>query len=119
MRPAKDEEPLLPPKLMTAIRIIGPLAALIGLWVLLRKLSLPPFILTGIIPALALAAVIYVGGRYYKPYRVDKATKRCLAKGAQERASCRHYIAGAKLGGGCGRQREDRKCRYLVRDRAG
>jgi|GEM_PF-1996130 hypothetical protein len=113
MRQQKDEEPLLPPGLMTAILVIAPLLVLVGMWWLLSDvMKVPAKIWAPIIGVLGIAAAIYFGGRLYKPFYVDK-TGRCIAKGPKEREKCRHYIPGARLGGGCGRLRDDRKCRYV------
>ncbi len=79
------------------------------------KLHLPAKIVTPAVAALALFGIVYFGGRYYKPFRYDKKAGRCIAKNAKERTGCRHYMPGARLGGGCGRQREDRGCRYVKR----
>jgi hypothetical protein len=114
MSRAHDDEPLFPPWIVTIAKIIGPLA-LLGLiyWVLTSVARIPGNILIPVLAVLALATVIYFGGRYYKPFHYDKAAGRCGARGAKQRMSCRHFIPGARLGGGCGRQREDGRCRYV------
>lgn len=113
MSQRKVEEPLLPPWVMSIGVILGPIAAVAGLYyvfaIVLRvpgKISLPVTI------ALILGLAIYFGGRLYKPFHVDRSG-RCTARGAKQRASCRHFMPGARLGGGCGRLREDGKCRYV------
>ena len=115
MSQMKDDEPLLPPWAMSFAKILVPLLVVIGLWWLMGKLHLPTKIVTPALAVLAIFIVTYVGGRYYKPFRYDKRQGRCIAKNAKERMSCRHYMAGAQLGRGCGRQREDRGCRYVKR----
>jgi len=99
--------------MMTILVTVGPIAVVAGIYFLLAnvfhvpgKISLPVTI------ALVLGLAIYFGGRLYKPFHVNR-DGRCIARGAKVRAGCRHYIPGAKLGGGCGRLREDGKCRYV------
>ena len=76
-------------------------------------------IATPFLVLLAVAAVAYFGGRLYKPFHFNKKTHRCEAKGAKQRMACRYYMPGARLGGGCGRHREDGGCRYVQRDLRG
>jgi hypothetical protein len=110
----KDEEPLLPPWVMNVAVRLGPVAALALLWWLFSSvLRVPGRIWVPVFAVLVLVVVVYFGGRRYKPFHADKTTGRCTAKSAKERRSCRHYMLGALLGGGCGRLREDRRCRYL------
>ncbi len=116
MRHTQDDEPLLPPWIVTAAKILVPLAVLALIyWILTSVASIPGNVLIPVLAVLGLTGVIYFGGRYYKPFRYDKATGRCAARGAKQRMSCRHYIPGARLGGGCGRLREDGRCRYVHR----
>ncbi len=110
-----EDEELLPPWLMSIGRILGPLALLVGVWWLTGVLNLPRLVVLPLILGLTFAAVVYLGGRYYKPFRIEKNTGRCIAKNAKERLACRHFMPGARLGGGCGRLREDRGCRYVKR----
>lgn len=120
MRKAEDEEPLFPPWVAMLGLRLGPLAVLFGVWwVFTRVIRIPSGIVTPLLIGLALAAAIYFGGRLYKPFHIEKGTGRCTARGANQRKSCRHYFPGAKLGGGCGRQREDGRCRYVHRTTPG
>jgi hypothetical protein len=120
MSKVQDEEPLLPPWVMGIIVRVGPLALLFGLWYLVaRVLKVSSAIATPFLGVLALAAVVYFGGRLYKPFHFNKKTHRCEAKGAKQRMACRYYMPGARLGGGCGRHREDGGCRYVQRDLRG
>jgi hypothetical protein len=113
MSQRKHEEPLVPPWMMTIIVTAGPIAVVAGIYYLLSHiLHVPGKISLPVTIALVLGLAIYFGGRLYKPFHVDRNGK-CIAHGANERAACRHYIPGAKLGGGCGRLREDRRCRYV------
>jgi hypothetical protein len=113
MSQKRDEEPLLPPWVMSIAKILVPLLGVIGLWWVMGRLHLPPLIVTPAVLVLGLFALVYFGGRYYKPFRYDKKTGRCAARSAADRKSCRRYMPGARLGGGCGRLREDRGCRYV------
>jgi len=113
MSKAKDDEELLPPWVFSIAKIIVPILGLMLLYWLMNRLHLPPKIVTPAVAVLLLTGVVYFGGRYYKPFRVEKKTGRCIAKTAADRKTCRKYIPGARLGGGCGRLREDRRCRYL------
>ncbi len=106
------EEPLLPPWVKSVAMKIVPLAGLIIIYVVLNAIGIPGKILTPVLAVLVLTALVYFGGRFYKPFRVKKDGK-CLAKGAREREGCRQYIPGAKMGGGCGRLMENGKCRYV------
>ena len=113
MSPTPEEEPLLPPWVMAAVVRIGPVAVVFGLYFLLTSvLHLPGKILAPAMALVAIGVVVYIGGRFYKPFHVDK-TGRCVAKGASERRGCRHYMPGAKLGGGCGRQKDNGQCRVV------
>jgi hypothetical protein len=114
MSRSQDDEPLFEPWMITSAKIIGPLAVL-GLlyWLLTSVFNVPPKIFWPVVTVLGLSGIIYFGGRYYKPFHYDKATGRCTARGAKQRLSCRRYFPGARLGGGCGRQREDGRCRYV------
>jgi hypothetical protein len=113
MKRPESEEPLLPPWVRTVALRLAVLGAVIVLYVLFtRVLNLP---LPYLIPSLAvvgLAAAIYYGGRFYKPFHVNKDGK-CVAGSAKNRPTCRHYMPGARLGGGCGRLRENGRCRYV------
>ncbi len=98
---------------MTVILTLGPLAVVAGIYyVLAYVLHVPGKISLPLAVVLILGLAIYFGGRLYKPFHVDR-DGRCTARGAKQRAGCRHYIPGARLGGGCGRLREDRRCRYV------
>ncbi|UCC68991.1 MAG: hypothetical protein JSV79_03460 [Armatimonadota bacterium] len=113
MSQGKPEEPLLPPWVMTALVTLGPLVAVAGIYyVLTSVLHVPGKFSIPLAIVLILGLAIYFGGRLYKPFHVDREGK-CTARGAKVRAGCRHYIPGAKLGGGCGRLREDGRCRYV------
>ncbi len=115
MRKVEDEEPLFPPWIVAIAVRLGPLAGLAVIWyVVTRVLRVPGSIATPVLLVCALAAVIYFGGRFYKPFHVDKKTGRCTARRAKDRLTCRHFFPGARIGGGCGRQREDGRCRYLL-----
>jgi len=110
------EEPLLPPWVGRFALRIAPIIILIVVYVLLTSVfGLPGNITAPVLIVLALGALVYFGGRLYKPFCADKKTTRCIAKGARERAGCRHYIPGAKMGGGCGRLQENGRCRYVAR----
>jgi len=112
MRQTKDAEPLLPPWATAALMRLGPLVILGGVYyVLARVLSVPGNVLLPALAALALAVLVYFGGRFYKPFYISREG-RCLASGAKQRENCRRFIPGARLGGGCGRLREDGRCRY-------
>ena len=116
MTHTQDEEPLLPPWVAAVAKIIGPLAvAALIYWLLASVFDIPVKILVPVLGALGLAVAVYFGGRYYKPFYYDKSTGRCTARQAKQRMACRHYFPGARLGGGCGRQREDGRCRYVHR----
>ncbi len=115
MSQKKEEEALLPPWAASVAKMLVPLGVVVGIWVLLSKLNLPAAVVIPSVLGLLLAVTIYFGGRYYKPFRIDRATARCIAKTVTDRKTCRHYMPGAKLGGGCGRLREDRGCRYVKR----
>lgn len=109
----EDEEPLFPPWIITSAKILGPLLVFAGIyWLLSKVLNLPARYLLPALLVLAVALAIYLGGRFYKPFFVDKEG-RCTARNAEERRRCRHFIPGARLGGGCGRLREDGRCRYV------
>jgi hypothetical protein len=109
-----DDEPLFPPWIVSIGRILGPILVLTGIWWFFTSvLRLEPKIMTPALVVLVLVLAIFLGGRFYKPFHVEKGTGKCIAKGAKQRRACRHYMPGAKLGGGCGRQREDRRCRYV------
>jgi len=120
MRKVEDEEPLFPPWIMGIVVRVGPLAVLFGVWwVITRMLKVPSNIATPALIVLALSVAIYLGGRFYKPFYVEKGTGKCIARGAKQRQTCRHYFPGARIGGGCGRQREDGRCRYVHRETPG
>ncbi len=113
MSQKRQEEPLLPPWVAGIGLRLGPLAVLGLLYYLLNtvfrvpgKIALPSLIVA------ALAVLIYFGGHFYKPFYADR-DGRCTARGAKQKAGCRHFMMGAKLGGGCGRLREDGRCRYV------
>jgi hypothetical protein len=113
MSQRKNDEELLPAWLLTAAKVIGPIAGLMLVYWVMKKLHLPAGIITPAVAVLGLAALIYFGGAFYKPFYADKQTGRCTAKTAKDRKACRRYVPGARLGGGCGRLREDRACRYV------
>ncbi len=95
---------------------LAPIAGVIVVYVLMTNVfGVRASITTPVIAVLCVACVIYFGGRLYKPFYVDKKTTRCAAKGARERTGCRHYIPGAKMGGGCGRFQENGRCRYIAK----
>jgi hypothetical protein len=107
-----EEEPL-PPWISAVAFRLGPLLLLgVVYYLLSRTLKLPPKILVPALSILALSALVYFGARLYKPYYVDKQGK-CTARGAKQRRECRHFIPGARLGGGCGRLRESGYCRRM------
>jgi hypothetical protein len=107
------EEPLVPEWVVTVGVIIGPIAAVAGVYYLLNNiLDVPGKFAFPITIVLLAGLAIYFGGRFYKPFYVDKSG-RCTARGAKQRAGCRRFMPGARLGGGCGRLREDGKCRYV------
>jgi len=113
MRRTTEEEPLLPPWVFAVALRVGPLAVLAAVWYLLnRMLHVPGRIVTPALAGLALAALVYFAGRLYKPFRVNKQG-RCTARSARDRRGCRHFIPGARLGGGCGRLRENGRCRRV------
>jgi len=115
MRPPQraDQEPLLPPWVARAGLILGPIVGLILIYYLLTAVfNLPPKILVPALAVLVLAAFIYFAGRLYKPFFVNREG-RCTARGAKARESCRHFVPGARLGGGCGRLMENGRCRYV------
>jgi hypothetical protein len=113
-RRIEDDEPLLPPWLMSAVLMLGPIAGVAVLYYLLRVVfRVPGAVSMWTAIVLAVAVAVYLGGKFYKPYRVNKEG-RCVASGARQRLACRHYMPGARLGGGCGRQREDGRCRRMV-----
>jgi hypothetical protein len=114
MKQSRVEEPLLPPWVAKAAARLAPLAVLVLLWWLLSSVfNLPGTTLTLVLIVPGFAALVYFGGRFYKPFYVNKEG-RCVAGGAKERAGCRHYVPGARLGGGCGRLRENGRCRYVT-----
>ena len=116
MRKVEDEEPLFPPWVAALGLRLGPLAVLFGIWWLItRVINIPSNIATPVLAVLVLTGAIYFGGRLYKPFHVEKGTGKCMARGAKQRQACRHYMPGARIGGGCGRQREDGRCRYVHR----
>ena len=120
MRKVEDEEPLFPPWIVAIVVRGGPLAAFFAVWwVVTRILNVPSNIATPALIVLALSVVIYLGGRFYKPFYVEKDTGKCIARGAKQRSDCRHYMPGARIGGGCGRLREDGRCRYVRRETPG
>lgn len=107
------DEPLVPEWVMTFTYILGPIAVVAGVYYLLSNvLDVPGNVALPITVVLIGGLAIYFGGRFYKPFHVDREG-RCTARGAKERAGCRRFMPGARLGGGCGRQREDGKCRYV------
>jgi len=110
----RDDEPLLPPWIASLAMKVGPVLALIGIWWFLTSvLKLNAKIMAPALVVLVVSLAVFLGGRFYKPFYVEKGTGRCIAKSAKERMACRRYMPGAKIGGGCGRQREDRRCRYV------
>jgi hypothetical protein len=114
MSPTPGEEPLLPPWVMSIAVRLGPLAVLFGLYFLFtRVLDIPSKIVTPTMAVLIIGAVAYFGGRLYKPFYADKKTGACTARGPEQRRACRHYFPGAKLGGGCGRQKDNGQCRVI------
>jgi hypothetical protein len=114
VRQTKQEEPLLPPWVGKAAARLVPLIVLVLLWWLLSSVfHLSGMTLTLVLIVPGIAALIYFGGRLYKPFYVNR-DGRCTASGARQREGCRHYVPGARLGGGCGRLRENGRCRYKV-----
>ena len=109
-----DDEPLFPPWVAGIAVKAAPIVILALLyWLLKNVLKVPGNIAMPILLVLGLAVLIYFGGRFYKPYRVSKEN-RCTAVGAEQRRGCRHFFPGARLGGGCGRLREDGRCRHAA-----
>jgi len=110
------EEPLLPPWVGRFFMRLAPVVVVIVVYVLMTNVfGVSPAITTPVLAVLCVACLVYFGGRLYRPFCVDKKTTRCVAKGAGERAGCRHYIPGAKMGGGCGRLQENGRCRYIAK----
>jgi hypothetical protein len=111
MRHTRDTEPLLPPWVFGLALKIGPLAVLVAIYYVLSLVGLSSAVLVPSIIVLALAVAIYFGGRFYKRFYAGR-DGRCTARSPQQRAACRHFMPGARLGGGCGRLREDGRCRH-------
>lgn len=113
MKSTSDQEPLLPPWAKRWAIALGPLVVLVLVWYLLGQVAgVPAVVLWPTVGVIGLAALIVLGGRLYKPFYVNKQG-RCTASGAAQRQGCRHYIPGARLGGGCGRLTERGICRYV------
>ena len=113
-RRIEDDEPLLPPWASSVALKVGPIVALAVLYYLLNNVfRVPSKVAIWSLIVLGLATLVYFGGRFYKPYYVSKEG-RCVASRAKQRLGCRHYIPGARLGGGCGRLREDGRCRRMT-----
>ena len=110
----KDTSGALPKWLPSALTGLAPLVVLGGLYILLAMiLHLSLMTSLAIAVLAAIAPLVYFGGRFYRRSYIG-ADKRCTAKDVRERANCRHFIPGASLGNGCGRLREDGKCRFVV-----
>jgi hypothetical protein len=108
-----QEEPLLPPWVVSVAIRLGVLVAAVLLYYLFSAVfRVPAVVQIPVMAVVALGVLIYFGGRLYKPFFVDRQAK-CLARSPQQRATCRHFVPGARLGGGCGRLREDGRCRYI------
>jgi hypothetical protein len=113
-RRIEDDEPLFPPWVMGIALRAGPIVVLALLYYLLNHVfRVPSHIALWSLIIVGFATLIFFGGRFYKPYYVNKEG-RCVAGGAKQRLGCRHYFPGARLGGGCGRQREDGRCRRVA-----
>jgi hypothetical protein len=95
---------------------LAPIVVVIVVYVLMTNVfGVSAAITTPVLAVLCVACLVYFGGRLYRPFYVDKKTTRCVAKGGGERTGCRHYIPGAKMGGGCGRLQENGRCRYIAK----
>ena len=113
MRQKRDEEPLLPPWVIGLGLKLAPLVVVGLLYYLLNTVfRVPGKIAVPVLIVAVLAVLIYFGGRFYKPFYADR-DGRCTARGGKQKGGCRHFMMGARLGGGCGRHREDGKCRYV------
>ena len=113
MRAGQGQEPLLPPWVGVALWRLAPLAVLSVCYYLLNSvLHVPTGILVLVLFVLGVGVLVYFGGRLYKPFHVGPDGK-CMARGAVQRATCRHFASGARLGGACGRLKEDGRCRYV------
>jgi len=110
VRQQLDKEPLLPEWVTKWIKILLPIGGFIGIWLLNdRYFHLQAIYWIPTLFVLVLGVLIFLLGRLYKPYFVNKEG-RCIASGRINRVKCRHYVLGARLGMGCGRQREDGYC---------
>ena len=90
-----------------------PIVVLIVVYVLLTSVfGLPGNITAPVLIVLGIGALVYFGGRLYKPFYVGKDA-RCIARGVSQRRGCRHFMFGARMGGGCGRLMENGRCRYV------
>ncbi len=113
MSQKRHEEPLLPPWVAALGLKLAPLFVVGLLYYLLNTVfRVPGKIAVPVLIVAVLAVLIYFGGRFYKPFYAGR-DGRCTARGAKQKAGCRHYMMGARLGGGCGRHREDGLCRYV------
>lgn len=110
----KDAGSLFPKWLPSVLTGLAPIMVVGILYFILSVvLHLPLTTSLAIAVPVAIPPLIYFGGRYYKRSYIG-ADKRCTAKDARQRSSCRHFIPGASFGDGCGRHREDGRCRFAV-----
>lgn len=114
MNKQTNEESALPAWLPGFLKKIGPFVAVYLIYLLFSKLGLPAKIWIPIVLVLGLGAAIFFGGRFYKKSFIGPGG-RCMAKEFAQRKECRHFLAGATLSGGCGRVRDDGRCRYVIR----
>ena len=69
MRPTKQEEPLLPPWVMKAVLILGPILGFALVCYLLQSvLHVPPKISVPALIVLGFAGFVYFAGRFYRPF---------------------------------------------------
>jgi hypothetical protein len=94
---------------------LAPIAVFAIVYVIVDAVAHPRLVVSLLIAmAVAIPALIYFGGRYYRPSYINK-DKRCTAKDSRSRARCRYFLIGASFGNGCGRLREDGRCRYALK----
>jgi len=111
--PARQEEGL-PGWVSTVVKVLVPIGLLIGAWYLLTNLLHVPFKLWfPIILVLGLGIFVFFKARLHKPWHINKEG-RCIAGSPERRLGCRHFTHGARIGIGCGRQREDGLCAHRV-----
>jgi hypothetical protein len=111
----KDADALFAKWIPSVLAGLGPVVVFGGLYSVLTRVAHLPIATSLLIAVVAaIPPLIYFGGRYYKPSYIG-ADKRCAAKDSRARSACRYFIAGASFGNGCGRLREDGRCRYAVR----